>query len=354
MIKILHVISDKNIGGAGRLLLNLLSETDRERFDFTVVLPHGSMLTPRVVALGIKAIESQLSFCELTRIVKEEKPDIVHTHAAAKARIAAKLQGVETVNTRHCADDLSQRIPLRKKTAVRCFDTLFTDATIATADYVKDVLVDEGISLRKISVIINGSMPINELSREKKREVRLGLGLSESDFVIGIVARLERGKGHETFIEAAKLCQRKAPHMKFLIVGSGSLENELKAVSMELTNLRFLGFLENVNEIMNILDANVNCSYISETSSLSLSEGMSVGAIPIVSNCGGNGFMAAGCGIVFPKKDFRALANALIYLSRNPEEKNKLSLNAKQRFTKFFSAEKMARETENLYLNLLK
>ena len=35
-------------------------------------------------------------------------------------------------------------------------------------------------------------------------------------------------------------------------------------------------------------------------------------------------------------------------------KKNKLSLNAKQRFTKFFSAEKMARETENLYLNLLK
>ena len=51
MIKILHVISDQNIGGAGRLLLNLLACGDRERFCFAVVVPVGSRLVPKLKAL---------------------------------------------------------------------------------------------------------------------------------------------------------------------------------------------------------------------------------------------------------------------------------------------------------------
>lgn len=354
MIKVKHVISDKNIGGAGRLLLNLLANTDRKLFEPSVVLPYGSLLKPEIKKLGVKAVESGLGIFELFEIMRNERPNIVHTHAAATARIAARLCGAVTVNTRHCADDRKSRTPIYKRAAVKCFDALFTDATIATAEYVKDVLIDEGVPSKKISVIINGSIQMEEFSSERKKEARLGLGLSEGGFVVAIVARLEPGKGHETFIEAARICRDLTPDVTFLIVGCGSYENELKTMAKGLGNLRFLGFTDNVTRIMNVSDANANCSYLSETSSLALSEGMSVGAIPIVSDCGGNSFMADGCGIVFPKRDAAALADALLYLSKNPEAKNLLSLNAKQRFQNLFTAERMAQKTENLYFKLLK
>lgn len=354
MIKILHVISDKNIGGAGRLLLNLLAESNRKKFEISVVLPLRSLLSPRISKLGIKAIESDLSMRDLLKIIREKKPDIVHTHAAAKARIAARLCGIYTVNTRHCAEDYKKTSPLYKRIIVRAFDALFTDSTIATADYVKKVLTAEGIPPQKSVVIINGSQPLKEFSDIEKADVRRRLGCTENDFIAGMIARMELGKGQEYFIKAAEICKKKHINVKFFLVGDGSMANELKAMASGLENVKFLGFLSDVTEIMNILDANVNCSYVSETSSLSLSEGMSVGAVPIVSYCGGNSFMAENCGIVFPKKDSEALAEALIFLSNNPEKGKILSNKAKQRFHNIFTAEKMARETENLYLRLLK
>ena len=353
-MRILHVISDKNIGGAGQLLLNLISEADKELCEFSVILPLGSLLTPKIKKLGVRTIESSLGFFELCRIIRNEKPQIIHTHAAATARVAAKLCGCKTVNTRHCANEASDRIPPYKRAATKLFDLLFTDATIATAHYVKSVLTCEGIPERKICVIINGSRPITLLSEQKKLEIRRRMGYSEDDFLVGIIARLERGKGQETLIEAAKICQKSSPQIKFLIVGSGSAEPQLKTQAKGLSNLRFLGFLSDVTEIMNVIDANVNCSYISETSSLSLSEGMSVGAIPVVSDCGGNRFMAEGCGVVFPKKDAKKLAAEINFLYENESVFKKLKKAASQRFSRYFTAKRMARETEKLYLKLLK
>lgn len=354
MIKILHVISDKNIGGAGRLLLNLLDEADRKKFEISVILPKDSSLTLKIAERGVEAVEDDLSLCSLFKIIKRKNPDVVHTHAAATARVAARLCGVRAiVNTKHCANDSLIKSPFYMRAAARSFDMLFTNRTIATAEYVKNFLRAEGISPRKTEVIINGSRPIKELSFLQKSETRRRLGYSEDDFIVGMVARLERGKGQEYFIKAAEICQRKSSKIKFLVVGDGSMADELKTMAKGLNNLKFLGFADDVTEIMNVIDANVNCSYISETSSLSLSEGMSVGAVPVVSDCGGNAFMAKGCGIVFPKKDSYALACALISLAKNGEELKALQKAAKKRFYKEFTAEKMAKQTEALYIKLL-
>ena len=353
MIKILHVISDKNIGGAGRLLLNLLTEADRKQFEFLVVLPAKSRLVPKISALGVKVVESDLSLWSLFTIIKAHKPHVVHTHACAKARVAARMFGAKTVNTRHCASDKHIRVPIYKKAIIRLFDTLFTGATIATAHYVKSVLANEGVPPRKIRVIINGSLPLTKFPEQKRIEIRQDLGYTKEDFLVGMVARLEFGKGHETMIEAAKICERNAPQIKFIVVGDGSKETELKKMASGINNIKFLGFTDDVEKIMNLIDVNLNCSFISETSSLSLSEGMSVGAIPIVSDCGGNRFMAENCGFVFPKNNSEALARLLISISKDTSLQETLKKSATKRYYTLFTAKRMARENEEIYLNTL-
>ena len=363
MIRVLHVISDKNIGGAGRLLLNLLREADREKFEISVALPDGSLLIPHIEELKIKVFRlnggtssKELSAIrEMRKIIKEIRPHIVHTHSALFARIAARTCGVPiNLNTKHCSLEVSEgKIGFAQKSVARIFDACFTDHTIATAEYAKERLIREGISPNKISVIINGSLPLKELSEEDRRAIRTKLGFGKNDLIAGMVARIEHGKGQEIFIEAARLCQEKAPKVKFLIAGDGSQAEEIRNLSRGIDNVNFLGFVSDVTEIMNILDANINCSYISETSSLSLSEGMSVGAIPVVSDCGGNKFMAKDCGIVFPKKDSSALAEILISLAVDSERLERLKKASKERFLKDFTAKSMTRQTENLYFKLL-
>ena len=120
-IKVLHVLTDKNIGGAGRWLLYYLKYHDREQFKVEVVLPQGSLLAPAVRALDVPVISMEdmedKSFDKkamkaLVQLFREEKPDIVHTHASMTARMAARAAMVPSIfNTKHCMESAPGILP---------------------------------------------------------------------------------------------------------------------------------------------------------------------------------------------------------------------------------------------------
>ena len=367
MIKVLHVISDSNIGGAGVLLCNLLACADKNQFDISVALPKESAMIPRIEALGISTIPLKSgadrstdlrSIPELIAILRRIQPHILHTHSALYARIAGKLCNLPiTVNTRHCADQTET--PSRKTQLWGYLENCLNTHTIATANYVKDILVARGLDPFRITVIHNGSLPVPSLPTKKHQVLANELGVNRSCLVVGIVARLAEGKGHETFLHAAARCIKQTGNMEFLIVGDGEKRQELYRMATEL-NLRnkihFLGFRSDVGRIMNLLDVNVNCSERSETSSLSLSEGMSLGVVPVVTDCGGNPFMTdfGACGAVFPVGDADALADILLSFARDRHRLAILSTACRLRFAEHFTAKTMTAKTEALYRNLLK
>ena len=110
-IKVCHVLTDTNIGGAGTALVNLLTACDRERFAFSVVLPYGSAAAPLVEKTGTDIIfahgiadrsAAPAAIPALTRIFRRLRPDIVHTHASLSARLAARAAAVPVIiMTRH-------------------------------------------------------------------------------------------------------------------------------------------------------------------------------------------------------------------------------------------------------------
>ena len=102
MPKLIHIISDSNIGGAGRCLVNYLRCHDRSRFDTSVILPRGSLLIPEIAALDVPYFEvdgiAEHSFSpeavgSLCPLLRREKPAIVHTHGSFSGRLAANLCG---------------------------------------------------------------------------------------------------------------------------------------------------------------------------------------------------------------------------------------------------------------------
>ncbi|HBF15083.1 MAG TPA: hypothetical protein DDW30_05270, partial [Clostridiales bacterium] len=323
-MKILYVISDRNIGGAGIQLLNILRHLDRREFAVTVALPFRSRLRERLLAAHVRVRELEnpceeltpRAVCELMCVIREEQPDIVHTNAAVAARVAGKLTGRRVVFTRHCAyPAAANATPFAAKVANR----LLTDRAVATASAAARDLVAMGVPSGAITVILNGSDPVREVGEDELRAWRGKLSLDADDFCVGICARLEPCKGHDVFLRAAKQAIERMPNrsFRFLIIGEGSRRAELERLAARLgllsDTVRFTGFVSDVAPLYRLMRLHVNASRGTETSCLAVSEAMSAGVPELVSDYGGNREMIgeSAAGIVFPQGNSAALADAI-------------------------------------------
>ena len=362
MYKVIHVISDKNIGGAGVLLLNLLRHTDRTRFSPLLVLPKDSLLLPRAKALGIPCAVlprggdksfSLGALLPLLRLFRKVRPDLIHTNASLTARVAALGCRAVTVDTKHCCfppTATQQSAPARL--LFRAFEAISGVFYIATAEAVHENLRLRGSACRRLAVIPGGAERVPALSADEKEALRAELGIPARAFVVGLCARVEHGKGHDNLLETARRLASE-PDIFFLAVGGGSLLPTYQKEAKALPNVKFLGFREDIGRVMNLFDLSLNCSDLSETSPLSLSEGMSLGIPIAVTDVGGNAFMAKDCGAVLPPRDPQALADAILTLKTNHSLYEKLAAAARRHYEADYSAARMTQKVEALYLALL-
>ena len=365
MIKVLQILTDSNIGGAGRLLINYLHNFDRAVFDMAVVLPKGAELKPLVEAEGYPVIETEngrdksfdmAAVGELRRIIRDFRPDIVHCHSSFSGKLASWLSRVPgRFYTRHCAFPQPKRLTTFPGKQLNGFinNTLSTHI-VAVAKAAMDDLTVTGVDPDKITVIINGVEPMPVTSAEERAALRQSLGIGETDFVCGISARLEEYKGHTYLLKAAAMLKDTHPTMKFLIIGGGTAEDALRAEADALgitEAVRFTGFVSGVAPYYNIMDLNINCSIGTETSSLALSEGMSLGVPAVVSDFGGNPYMITDGwnGFVVPQKNPEALAEKIRQIADDPALREKLSAGAKEAYVQKFTAAAMTRQMEDLY-----
>lgn len=368
-IKVMHVLTDTNIGGAGTLLYNTICCGDTERFDYIVVLPKGSRLIDRFMTLpcriALVACGQDRSFevgalAEYVRLIRAQRPDILHTHAALTARIAGRLCRVPVcIQTRHCVFPVTA---WQRSAAFRFLfrhgSRLLSDRVVAVADAARDNLVALGMDEGQIEVIINGVLPLRECDDGEVDALREQWGFAETHFVVGMSARLEEYKGQGTVLRAAALCKNAAPDMRFVFMGDGSQFDRYRELARELDiedRVIFTGFVEDVAPYYALMNLNVNASFGTETSSLALSEGMSVGVPALASDYGGNPRMIESGvnGFLFPPKDAQALADLLLRLHDDRALLSELSAGARRLYLERFTAPAMAARLEGLYTRLM-
>lgn len=366
-MKVIEVISDTNVGGAGRLLLTRLSASKDPTIDTTLLLPRTSALVTRARELGIKV--STFRGCEdrsfdigaigrLCRIIRSIKPDVINCHGCMSARIAAAVCRVPVrIYTRHCAYPVPRYMRLFPiKQAVSLIDRIISTGVIAVAEAAKENLVDMGISQDRIRVIINGVDGLRKYSVAQREALRKALGV-DGFFVVGICARIEKCKGHEDFLRAARILLRKDERYRFIIVGEGSLSYEMRklAAALDISDkVIFTGFTDDVERYFNCFDINVNCSVGTETSSLALSEGMSIGLPSVASSYGGNPYMVrhGENGFIYTAGDFHSLALMIRRIAEDGELYSEMSKNAYLRFINELNSRNMTEQTEMFYLEL--
>ena len=367
-LKILHVLSDSNVGGAGILLENLLRHSTL-RANTAVVLPRGAAMAARYEALSVRVLPiltcADRSFAPrdlpvLLACLREECPTVVHTHGSLIGRVAATLSGVPVrLATRHCAYPVTGLAACPPMQLIRrAAHGLLSTGTVATAHAAEENLRRLGIPSRSIYMIRNGAEPLPLLGEAEKQETRMALGIPEGCFCIGICARLTPVKGHLVFLSAARILKERGERgLFFLIVGGGEEEGHLREVCTRFgldACVRFTGYTDAPARYVSLFDVAVNCSTGTETSCLALSEAMSIGTPCVVSRYGGNPEMVreGENGLLFPPRDAAALADCILRLRDDRALYDRLRAGARAAFVREFDARRMASDYDALYQDL--
>lgn len=362
-IKVIEIISDTNIGGAGVLLLNRLKYTDKQKYSTLVLLPSGSMLVPRLKYLGVRYREISgnadrsmdvRTVRKYVSVFKKIKPDIINAHGCISARIAAWLCCVPVkICTRHCVFPVG-KISFARKKIMGALNSFLSDKFIAVAYAAKQNLIELGVNDSKIEVIINGADALRKIPDRERAQIRKKLGIHSGSTVLCMCARLEKYKGHEWFFEAFRILLDNGNDVYAILIGDGSQREYFEGLCVQygiMERVRFIGFVSDVSPYMNIADINVNCSVGTETSSLALSEGMSLGIPAVVSNYGGNPYMIEHGvnGLVCECYDSRKMADHIFDLINDRELYRRMSLASRERFENELNAQEMTEKTNKLY-----
>lgn len=370
MIRVLNIISDTNIGGAGRVILNYLNYTDKSRFETLVAVPRGSLLKEPLEQAGAKVYEvdgmADRSYHKddvklLKELIRRVKPDLVHTHGSFSGRIAARRCHVPVVYSRHSAFPVPAKLKYPPGRWVnKLVNEHYADRIIAVSPATRDNLTDGGISPKKITVVMNGVAPVERASPQDRAALRESLGIPEDTVVFGILARIEDYKGHLYLVEAARVLKdRGITGFRVLIAGTGSFEREVARAVKEMgveDVVEMLGFRSDVARLLSALDVQLNASYGTEATSLALLEGMSLGLPTVASDYGGNPWVIENGkeGFLFPSQNADALADAMERLILDPELRQAMGRRALERYQREFTGEVFARNTEKIYLDILK
>lgn len=345
-IRVMHIISDMNFGGAGQYLRSIVDQLDRRAFEVTVVIPRGSILRQYIKEKNIIEVNGMAdkSFSvggtmSLVKPIKTFKPDVVHTHASLSGRIAAQMLGVKTiVYTKHTLSDHSNPV----KNSVRLFlNKRLRAKVIAISNAVEMNLLEEGIQQHDIVKIYNGVKPANNVKPMKNEAP-----------VITLVGRLEPIKGQMHMIEIVKILTAMTDK-PFLVrfVGAGSMEAKLKsAVEQAGIQVEFTGHVEDIDSVYAKSDIIVNTSN-SEALSYAAIEGMNMKKPVVAFDLPGINEVIdhEKTGYLVAFKDYETFAARLLDLIENPELRNQMGEKGYRKILEVFTLDKMVKKIEAFY-----
>ncbi len=366
MIRVINIISDTNIGGAGRVIMNYLKYADKKNFETHVALPRGSLLREPLEKLGAavhevdgmadKSMDLKV-IGQLKKLIGEVDPQIVHTHGSLSGRIAGRQCGRVVIFTRHSAFPVKSYM---KKGPGRWLNKFinehYADRIIAVSPATAKNLTDAGVSRKLIDVMMNGVEPVKRRSPEECAAFRRKYGIEPGDFVMGIIARVEAYKGHGDILRAMALIGR--PELKLIVAGTGADEENVKSLTKELgleKQVIFLGFVDDVSTVLSVLDVQVNASWGTEASSMAMLEGFSMGLGVVASDYGGNPWQVKDgvSGLLFRTRDVNDLRDKLVRLMDDPALRQKLGVGALREYRERFTGEIFAGRIEEIYIKTL-
>ena len=380
---IVHYITRLIIGGAQENTL-LTCEDQHSLFGDKVTLITGPGIGPegsleeraRRGGFDLRMIDSSRraihpwhdwkTYRELQRLLREIKPDMLHTHSSKAGIIGRAVAGklrLPCVHTIHGAAFHYGQSWLAHRTyqSLERWAARHTDKFISVCDAMTDQYVAAGVASRDKFVTVYSGFDVEPFLTPPRppQEVRRELGLLPEHIVIGKVARLFPLKGHEFIVRAAKAVVERCPRVRFLFVGDGILRSQFEA-ELQAAGLRdffvFAGLVppSQVPELIHAMDIVVHTS-VWEGLARVLPQGLIAGK-PVVSydiDGAREVVIPNETGYLLPSQSIGELSNALCELANDPALRQRLGETGRARFTDQFRHQFMTRRIREVYAEVL-
>jgi glycosyltransferase involved in cell wall biosynthesis len=367
-LRVIRLITGLKIGGAELGLLESLRHFDRERFHFTVAcLYNNGSVGRQIEALGIPVFDMRMrsfgdpaGLLRLWRFLRAERPDILHTHlfrANVWGRLIGRAVGIPVIiSSEHSMthDDIEGHRRTRLLSAIDTATARCCDKIIAVSEATRRYLIENSIPAEKVEVILNSIDTGRFAAEANGQAIRCEFGLAGAE-VVTMVARLHPNKNHALLIEAFSRLQARRPRARLLIVGTGPLEQELRAQAEASAPgaVIFTGARNDIPDIMAASDVVVLCS-AREPFGKALLEAMAV-AKPVIGTAvdGIPEVIADGeTGLLIPSDDCTALAGAMERLFSDPEMGAKMGRAGQLRAQELFDIRRSVERFQAIYSEL--
>lgn len=289
---------------------------------------------------------------QLVRLLRRERPDILHTHSwgtLGEGFLAARLAGVPlVVHGEHGTMD-TRRLNVR----VQRFLWNRVDSVLSVSSRLAERMADVvGFSENRITVIRNG-VDLTRVTGGDRRVFRSQFGIREPELTIGTIGRLEPVKDHAMLLTALAMLRSRGVAFRAVVVGGGSLDAALRQQTVDLglqDSVHFAGARSDVHHALAAMDVFVMPSR-SEGLSNTIMEAMAAGLPVVATDVGGARELIADgeTGRLVPAGSPGPLADALARLLGCPGERAAMATAARALAAREFSLTKMVRQYEELY-----
>ena len=384
-IRVLRVIARLNVGGPALHVAHLSSELDMLGYETTLVAGRvgegeGSMeyfaKELGVKPLYIDELQREISAApdaaavrRLIQLIRELRPDVLHTHTAkagAVGRVAALLSGVArppvVIHTFHGHVLRGYFTPGRARAFQKIEQTLArsSDALIAVSPQVRDDLVELNIAPEgKIAVIRLGLDLERRVSKPPgaRAAVRAELGVPEDGFLIGWLGRMTEIKRADDLLAAFELMRSRGVDAYLALIGDGPLRDPLEATANRLgiaDRTRFVGFRQSVAEFYAASDV-VALTSANEGTPVTVIESLASGRPVVATDVGGvrdvvrdghSGFLVAA-------RDIDAIADRLERLGLDPELRTRMGEAGRRWVLPRYAVPRLVEDVDRLYRTLL-
>ena len=370
-MKALHLISGGDTGGAKTHIISLIKSINK-LIDAKIIcfIEDTFYYEAKANKIDIEIFEqkNRADMAVIKRLadeIEKEKYDIIHCHGARANFIGMFLKSrikVPLITTMHSDYKLDFRDNFYKRMVFTTLNKIALnrfDYYIAISDTFKEMLVERGFDGDQIYTLYNGIDMEMEIEYIDKMDFLKAHNIEyKGETIIGIIARLDKVKDHETFLRAAKTLIDDKKDVIFLIAGNGNDEKRLISLCEEFNikeNVHFIGFIDDPFSFFNAIDINTLTS-LSESFPYAVLEGALMKKPIISTNVGGlkELIIDGETGYLVDVGDYRELAKKMNIFLDDKDKLEEIGKNLYEKVKNEFSSDAMAEEHVKIYKEIIK
>jgi glycosyltransferase involved in cell wall biosynthesis len=375
-VKVTHIITGLNTGGAEMMLYKLLSTCDHDRFEMEVIsLTDVGEIGKKIQKLGIEVRSLGVNknvflFDKIMKLIKwlrDDSPDVLQTwmyHADLLGAIASLfVKDVKLIwNIRNGCINKNRMKRSTIVVAKICawLSKFIPQKIICCAKATADLHTKFGYKPSKIEVISNGfDMNLFRFDSESYKNIRTELKLPDNSLLVGMMARFDADKDYPNFIEAAKIIASQNLNVYFVCCGKNIDRNNIALIDLidklNLQNKFFLlGERNDVPKILPSFDVLVSSS-VSEGFSNVIGEAMACEVPCVVTDVGDSATIVGDSDyVVLPRDSVKLAQKVLQVLDTNMTERRKIGKIMRDYIAKKYSIATVVDQYQNLYCELAK